>query len=306
MRLFDFAFVPNYPEPLDRLKALAANEHWGKNGRMLRSYFNHMFEKVMEDGLLSFHPDGQSAVFHTGLATRNEKDIYAVFCPNKRDDAQEWFLRGFSTKDGIGLGDILQGYDDLPFRPRFIARSEQAFYSLQYGGPECDWPSILVENVSRIPRYLIRDTTEDRILLPDMRVVGKERYMEYLDEAALRLKNDEGMDRLVAWFEAALDRTLDRLHMDYKLAVPSWYAKEKCVVLMLPLQVRQNDVNVVITVKWDEHQGCYHGLNLLTLEMAYNNARLIARPEARWLIDANHSRFKRTSEGHQYLGRNDQ
>ena len=49
MRLFDFAFVPNYPEPLDRLKALAANEHWGKGGRMLRSYFNHMFDKVIED-----------------------------------------------------------------------------------------------------------------------------------------------------------------------------------------------------------------------------------------------------------------
>ena len=81
MRLFDFAFVPNYPEPLDRLKALAANEHWGKGGRMLKSYFNHMFDKVMEDGLLSVHPDGQSAVFHTGLLTRSDQDIYAFSYP---------------------------------------------------------------------------------------------------------------------------------------------------------------------------------------------------------------------------------
>ena len=74
---------------------------------MLRSYFNHMFDKVVEDGLLTEHPDGQSAVFHTGLLTRSEQDIYAVFVPNEREDAQDWFFRGFSTRDGIGLGDLL-------------------------------------------------------------------------------------------------------------------------------------------------------------------------------------------------------
>ena len=68
---------------------------------MLRSYFNHMFDKVMEDGLLSVHPDGESAVFHTGLLTRSDQDIYAVFVPNERDVAQDWFFRGFSTRDGI-------------------------------------------------------------------------------------------------------------------------------------------------------------------------------------------------------------
>ena len=51
MRLFDFAFVPNYPEPLERLKQLADTEYWGRGGRMLKSYFNHMFDKVMDDGL---------------------------------------------------------------------------------------------------------------------------------------------------------------------------------------------------------------------------------------------------------------
>ena len=305
MRLFDFAFVPNYPEPLDRLKALAANEHWGKGGRMLKSYFNHMFDKVMEDGLFSVHPDGQSAVFHTGLLTRSDQDIYAVFVPNERDDAQDWFFRGFSTRDGLGLGDILLGYEELPVRPRFITRAEQAFYAPQSGVPECDWPRLLAENVSRIPRQLIHDATDDRILLPDLRDVGKEAYMDCLDEAARRLVDDEGMDRLVECFEAALDRTLDRLHMDYKLAVPTWHAKGKCVALALPLHVRQRDVNVALAVEWDPAQGCYVGLNLLTMEMAYNNARLIARPEATWLVEANQVRSKRPTEGHRSPARSD-
>jgi hypothetical protein len=305
MRLFDFAFVPNYPEPLDRLKSLAANEHWGKGGRMLRSYFNHMFDKVVEDGLLIVHPDGQSAVFHTGLLTRSDQDIYAVFVPNEREDAQDWFFRGFSTRDGLGLGDLLAAYEELPVRPRFIVRAEQAFYAPQSGAPECDWHALICENISRIPRQLIHDASEDRILLPDMRDVGKDAFMDCLDEAAQRLRSDAGMDALVAWFESALDRALDRLHMDYKIAVPAWHARDKCVALMLPLQVRQRDTNVALAVAWDEDQGCYVGLNLLTMEMAYNNARLIARPEATWLIEANQSRPKRATEGHRFHGHSD-
>lgn len=305
MRLFDFAFVPNYPEPLERLKSLAANEHWGKGGRMLRSYFNHMFDKVVEDGLLSIHPDGHSAVFHTGLLTRSDQDIYAVFVPNEREDAQDWFFRGFSTRDGIGLGDFLAKYEELPVRPRFIVRAEQAFYSPQSGAPECDWYALIAENVSRVPRQLIHDATEDRVLLPDMRDVGKEAYMDCLEEAANRLAQDAGLATLVEWFEQALDRALDKLHMDYKLAVPAWHAKGKCVALMLPLHVRQRDCNVALAVAWDVEQRCYVGLNLLTMEMAYNNARLIARPEASWLVEANQQRSKRPTEGHRFPGHTD-
>jgi hypothetical protein len=287
MRLFDFAFVPNYPEPLDRLKNLAANEYWGRGGRMLRSYFNHMFDKVLDDGLLTIHPDGQSAVFHTGLLTRSDQDIYAVFVPNEREDAQDWFFRGFSTRDALGLGDLLSAYDELPVRPRFIQSPEQAFYAPQSGLPECEWKSLILENVSRIPRQLIHDATLDRILLPDMRDVGKDAYIDCLEEAGRLLAEDEGLDTLISWFEKALNEAMNRLHMDYKLAVPSWHAKDKCVALMLPLAVRQREPNVALAVAWDAGQGYYNGLNLLTLEMAYNNARLIARPDSRWLIDAN-------------------
>ena len=102
-----------------------------------------------------------------------------------------------------------------------------------------------------------------------------------------------------------MDRTLDRLHMDYKLAVPAWHAKGKCVALALPLHVRQRDANVALAVEWDAGQGCYVGLNLLTMEMAYNNARLIARPEATWLVEANQVRSKRPTEGHRPPARSD-
>ena len=232
---------------------------------MLKSYFNHMFDKVMEDGLLSVHPDGQSAVFHTGLLTRSDQDIYAFFVPNERDDAQDWFFRGFSTLDGLGLGNILQGYEELPVRPRFITRAEQAFYAPQSGAPECDWTRLLTENVSRIPRQLIHDASDDRVLLPDMRDVGKEAYMDCLEEAARGSRMTRAWT--FGWFEAALDACW-RLHMDYKLAVPAWHGKGKCVALTLPLHVRQRDVNVALASNGTQHrdvtwnQFAHHGNGL--------------------------------------------
>ena len=269
---------------------------------MLKSYFNHMFDKVMEDGLLSVHPDGQSRVSHR-LAHPSDQDIYAVFVPND-GTMPGLVLSWIQYPDGLGLGNILQGYEELPVRPRFITRAEQAFYAPQSGAPECDWTRLLTENVSRIPRQLIHDATDDRVLLPDLRDVGKEAYMDCLEEAARRLADDEGMDRLVGWFEAALDRTLETPH-GLQARRSAWHGKGKCVALTLPLHVHQRDVNVALAVEWDAAQGCYVGINLLTMEMAYNNARLIARPEARWLVDANQLRSKRPTEGHRSPARTD-
>lgn len=295
MRLFDFAFVPNYPEPLDRLRMLAANEYWGRGGRMLRSYFNHMFDKVMDDGLMAYHENGDCAVFHTGLRTRSEQDIYAVFVPNERDDAQDWFFRGFSTRDAVGLGELLAQVEELPARARFIHRADQAFYALNVGAPECNWKELIRENVSRIPRQIIADATHDRVLLPDMREIGKDAFLSTLDEAAERLVDDEGMHVLVRWFEESLDAAMDNLQLDYKFAVPAWHARDKQVVLMIPLGLRQQVPNVVLAVNWNEDGNCYEGLNLLTMEMAYNNARLIARPEARWLLEGIQAKSNATS-----------
>jgi hypothetical protein len=294
MRLFDFAFVPNYPEPLERLKNLAAKEHWGRGGRMLKSYFNHMFDKVMDDGLMTYLDDGEAAVFHTGLQTDKLHEIYAIFVKNERDDAQDWFFRGFTTEGALGLGDVLSQFDELPERARFIVRAEQAFYSLQSGPPECNWSELILDNVSRIPRHIIDEATDGRIRLPDLRDVGKESYIEYLEKAQEDLSNDqEGVNQLISWLEPALAKSMDQLVLDYKLAVPSWHAKDKCVALMLPLRVNSKDPNMVLAVVWDTEKEFYVGLNLLTLEMAYNNSRLIARPEAEWLVKANMP-FERT------------
>jgi len=291
MRLFDFAFVPNYPEPLERLKQLAETEYWGRGGRMLKSYFNHMFDKVMDDGLMTIAPNGDSAVFHTGLQTERLQQLYAVFVKNERDDAQEWFFRGFTTENSVGLGEVLNQFGELPERPRFLVRCEQAFYDLRVGPPECNWPELILDNISRIPRLLIADATQGRIELPDMRDVGKEAYIESLEAATDVLRDDPGLGILSQEMELGLNQAMDQLTLDYKLAVPTWHAKDRFPALALPLRIGSKEPNIALAVRWNVEEGAYEPVNLLTPEMAYNNARLVAKPEATWLLKGNIPKF---------------
>ena len=78
----------------------------------------------------------------------------------------------------------------------------------------------------------------------------------------------------------ALDTMKKRVSANYKLAIPQYY--EGKIQLLLPLCLMSDnkpDVAIAVTKK----NGCYQGHTCLTLDMAYNNARLIAKPESNWL-----------------------
>ena len=71
-----------------------------------------------------------------------------------------------------------------------------------------------------------------------------------------------------------------RVSANYKLAIPQYY--EGKIQLLLPLCLMSDnkpDIAIAVTKK----NGCYQGHTCLTLDMAYNNARLIAKPESNWL-----------------------
>ena len=78
----------------------------------------------------------------------------------------------------------------------------------------------------------------------------------------------------------ALDTMKKRVSANYKLAIPQYY--EGKIQLLLPLCLMSDnkpDVAIAVTKK----NNCYQGHTCLTLDMAYNNARLIAKPESNWL-----------------------
>lgn len=84
--------------------------------------------------------------------------------------------------------------------------------------------------------------------------------------------------------ESATNMAKKRLRRNYKIAVPQWYPAPGMVdvQLLLPLDLdRRGRVDLALVVS--SIGARYRGNTVLTLDMAYSNARLVARPDSEWL-----------------------
>jgi hypothetical protein len=72
----------------------------------------------------------------------------------------------------------------------------------------------------------------------------------------------------------------DRVRRNYKTAVPQFYRGE--VQLLLPLYF-SNPQRADLALVVERHSTFYRAATCLTLDMAYNNARQLAKPDRDWL-----------------------
>lgn len=82
-------------------------------------------------------------------------------------------------------------------------------------------------------------------------------------------------------FKGAIDTMVKKVTANYKIAVPQYFNGK--IQLLLPLCLVDEsipDLALVVT----KINNVYQGHTCLTMEMAYNNARLIAKPESNWLV----------------------
>ena len=79
----------------------------------------------------------------------------------------------------------------------------------------------------------------------------------------------------------AIELMKRRVSANYKLAIPQYY--ENKIQLLLPLCLETDDGIANLALAVTKLKNCYQGYTCLTLDMAYNNARLIAKPESSWL-----------------------
>lgn len=80
--------------------------------------------------------------------------------------------------------------------------------------------------------------------------------------------------------QAARADTEQRVYRNYKTAIPQYH--RGAIQLLLPLCLESRgkaDLALVVS----KSEGYYRGETVLTLEMAYNNARLLTRPDDEWL-----------------------
>jgi cold shock CspA family protein len=247
------------PGWLDRLAALAEKKPWEYTRApvpeplpILRSYIRHTFRKLEEmdddNAGIRFSADAQTAAFNTGLVTPNQEEIYAFFRRNQREGRQPWRLSGFKKAS--------------------------------------DWD--LIDNFGSSPPPLANYFDDPSVLLYDRRCelyINIDHVMLHLERFPTHLQKNEYVARqLLISAEAT---TKKRVYRNYKTAIPQFYrdkGREGSVQLLLPICLENPaTADLALVVAKGEAGDAYRGSTVLTLDMAYNNARLLARPDTEWL-----------------------
>lgn len=85
---------------------------------------------------------------------------------------------------------------------------------------------------------------------------------------------------LVNLVKGAIDTAVERVQRNYKTAVPQYY--NGTIQLLLPLSLTDpSSADLALVV--ERFTDFYRAATCLTLDMAYNNARQLARSDRDWL-----------------------
>jgi hypothetical protein len=123
------------------------------------------------------------------------------------------------------------------------------------------------------PAYLVYDTRKElRTNIEHIVQYNRNRF-----PAALQSMNTFGLQNLV---KGAIDSVHERVKRNYKTAIPQYYSSS--IQLLLPLSLTHpSKADLALVV--DRFSDFYRASTCLTLDMAYNNARQLARPDRDWL-----------------------
>lgn len=95
--------------------------------------------------------------------------------------------------------------------------------------------------------------------------------------ATLQTMHPYGLVNLV---KGAIDSAVERVKRNYKTAVPQYY--NGTIQLLLPLSLT-DPAKPELAIVVERFSDFYRAATCLTLDMAYNNARQLARPDRDWL-----------------------
>ncbi|MDR0969440.1 MAG: DUF3825 domain-containing protein [Lentimicrobiaceae bacterium] len=253
--LFKFAFFPNYDSAIVFLAdTLADGEAWNfsdsttKNNSILKNYLEFTFRKLQQEKKVVFTSDNKFACFNTGLVTENLEDIFAFFEEYKNPKTGRttpFCFKAFLKKSD---NNILRHFShSIPDVADFFDKPELLIFN-----PKCDLipdlDHIIGDNLDRFPAHLQR-----------------------ADDAELRRQ-----------LVGAIDEAKKKVRSNYKIAVPQYYDNK--IQLLLPLCLTSGSPNPDLALVIHKlNDTTYTARTCLTLKMAYNNARLIVKPQSNWL-----------------------
>ncbi|MDR0931433.1 MAG: DUF3825 domain-containing protein [Victivallales bacterium] len=200
-----------------------------------------------ENNKILYSIENRYACFNTGLLTPTYEYIYAFFEANNKQSksSQPFFFVGFFK--GI----------DSRITSHFSILPEIANYFSD--------PSLLIYNpnlpIAPNIEHIIADNTQ--------------RFPE-------ALRNNPDLCRIT--MSGAILDTQKRIRANYKLAVPHWHCYMNKIQLLVPLYLLTPSGNPDLALAIEKVENQYIARTCLTMAMAYQNARLIVKPESTWLL----------------------
>ena len=247
--------------PFQQLIDKAATEYWNyrhpefqkKNENMpiLMNYLSHTFLRLQEQKKIKLADNKNWACFDTGLLTPDDKSVFGVFKKNykasKENDRPDWWYEGwFDSEDSR-----MERFGPLPPAASYIEDDSNLRYNEDY--------TIEIANIEHIV-----DDIANHKRLPS------------------QLQNENRIAKMA--IKGAVEDTLNRCKHDPGIAIPGWYFRQQRVQLLLPLYITSPArADLALIADIDDRNKTYIVRTALTLDMAYHHARLIARPDRKWL-----------------------
>ncbi len=258
MRLIEYAFLKDFPQKLQNLADMTMKgEGWtstaagSEKNNILKSYVDHYFKKVYEEGKVesaTLHNETYS-FFNTGLLTDWFEEIYGVFSVNKTPNKQPFYLVNFFR------------YGDDTYRGLWVGKQPKtaSFFS----------------------------KLEDVLFDPSKPIVVNNRHIIEDNMSGIN-HNGKPTDEIFTIVNGAIEKTKKMIERNYKFAIPQYFRDKNAssgeIQFLIPVyfgEIKKNP-DVILAVK--KENDYYVATTCLTMDMAYNNARLIAKPSDEWLI----------------------
>lgn len=251
MDIYDYMYWGDYNAQIQALAEKALPEKWSfedkEDNSILKNYLKYTFNKLQDEGKVI--ETDTYCVFNTGLFSHYYVPIYVYGELNKNtaENAARWYFKGFKDEYELGNMDI---ESDFPERADYFSNPDRLVFNWHY-------------KINVNYKHILDDlNTSQR--LPDS------------------IKNS---DTPLETLSGVITKAIQKVTANYKLAVPHYYQNK--IQLLIPLYFGKNKNPSIALVLNLMKNGYYQATTCLSMEMAYMDARLIAKPESNWLIAEN-------------------
>ena len=301
-----YVYVDNWQKLLDELSdMLLKGENWDLSGEnekgkhfILKQYLKFTFYKVRLDNKITENKDKGIAVFDTGLVDKSYDNIYCYLEKNtNRDDFYErdWCFGYFATwGKGENGKNLPRLFETQPKPAKYIDKLENIFYDTDKD-LFCDFEHIILDNINRLPFEFLKTKLKDyeRFQKTIEKYKNDPKSSKIFKELSKYIKEDhKGEGKAYKEIKESLETSVSTAkkycRWNYKTAIPIYYPRTNGISLLLPLCLTNDDNRADVALVIEKlSTGHYQGQTILTLDMAYQDARLICRPNSEWLTPEN-------------------